>query len=33
MKIYTYYEDVGMPDQKETLALWEQNWRGSGFAN
>lgn len=31
MKIYTYYENVGMPDQEETLALWEQNWRESGF--
>lgn len=31
MKIYTYYENVGMPDQEETLALWSQNWKESGF--
>ena len=31
MKIYTYYENVGMPDQEETIALWKQNWSESGF--
>jgi len=31
MKIYTYYENVGMPDQEETIALWKQNWEESGF--
>jgi hypothetical protein len=31
MKIYTYYENVGMQDQEETLSLWVKNWRKSGF--
>jgi len=31
MNIYTYYENVGMPEQEETIALWKQNWSESGF--
>ena len=31
MKIYTYYENVEMSDQEETIALWKQNWKESGF--
>lgn len=31
MKIYTYYEDINYPFQKEILKIWQNNWSSYGF--
>lgn len=31
MKIYTYYEDIKFPHQKEMLNLWQTSWKNAGF--
>ncbi len=31
MKIYTYYEDINVPRQKEILELWKYSWEKNGF--
>ena len=31
MKVYTYYEEVGFPDQKIILDIWRKNWANKGF--
>lgn len=31
MKIYTYYEDIDVPRQKEILELWKYSWQKYGF--
>lgn len=31
MKIYTYYEEINFPQQKEMLELWRESWAKMGF--
>jgi hypothetical protein len=31
MKIYTYYEEINFPQQKEMLELWRKSWTQMGF--
>lgn len=31
MKIYTYYEEIRFPEQKEMLSIWKNNWEAKGF--
>ena len=31
MKIYTYYEEINFPQQKELLELWALSWQEMGF--
>ena len=31
MKIYTYYEEINFPQQKEMLELWRESWSKMGF--
>ena len=31
MKIYTYYEEINFPQQKEMLDLWHKSWTQMGF--
>lgn len=31
MKIYTYYEEINFPQQKEMLELWNKSWSQMGF--